>query len=428
MVDSRGVEKVISVLIRDITLDADRYRSNQHKFQISLVHADRQDGIVSQPQIPRRLDNGTDTITFNESLKRSIHFQLSQEGKVLDDPLTYLLIEKTNSYSTDPFGKCVIPFENFIASSNSNIQNLSLPINSCDESSRVLGIVNVEITVTSPEIVQSSKSMSNYISNLFHIRRNSRRLSHGNVAEAAANNGTETTELDSGKGSGWSPRSIISRRRNSFDGTGDAVRRRSVSNANIPPTARTSAPPNLTAAKKELDELKERLKNERENAQAAGVKANAELESAKREMQDLALEYRNMEERLVNQGNDLRSRIREQQQQTETYLQEVAQLKEECDHLKGEIEKLLRRPQFLWERDQDHRCCMNSSCEARFTLTLRRHHCRLCGGIYCYRCSGNQVTVPLSAQAHPMAKEGGPLRACDKCTHRVADLQAAGRS
>lgn len=33
-------------------------------------------------------------------------------------------------------------------------------------------------------------------------------------------------------------------------------------------------------------------------------------------------------------------------------------------------------------------------CRAPFSLTLRRHHCRNCGQIFCGHCSAKQCTLP----------------------------------
>ena len=51
----------------------------------------------------------------------------------------------------------------------------------------------------------------------------------------------------------------------------------------------------------------------------------------------------------------------------------------------------------------------------QFSLTFRRHHCRLCGDIYCDSCSSNRVELPLEGEEY----RRGPVRVCDSCLNDV---------
>jgi hypothetical protein len=44
-----------------------------------------------------------------------------------------------------------------------------------------------------------------------------------------------------------------------------------------------------------------------------------------------------------------------------------------------------------WVPDTDAPSCMLDSCKTKFSLTTRRHHCRLCGIVACSRCSTQKV-------------------------------------
>ena len=46
-------------------------------------------------------------------------------------------------------------------------------------------------------------------------------------------------------------------------------------------------------------------------------------------------------------------------------------------------------------------------CESRFTLVRRRHHCRVCGNVFCALCSSLKIHLPY------MDNKLG--RACDEC-------------
>nr|CCC91223.1 conserved hypothetical protein [Trypanosoma congolense IL3000] len=52
-------------------------------------------------------------------------------------------------------------------------------------------------------------------------------------------------------------------------------------------------------------------------------------------------------------------------------------------------------------------------CNAAFTLFVRRHHCRLCGEVFCDGCSQRRATIP----AH--FKLEGQQRVCDRCFQRL---------
>jgi lateral signaling target protein 2 len=58
-----------------------------------------------------------------------------------------------------------------------------------------------------------------------------------------------------------------------------------------------------------------------------------------------------------------------------------------------------------WAADDAHATCTH--CAAPFTITRRRHHCRVCGQIFCARCSGHFSTVPQLGET--------PVRVCIKC-------------
>ncbi len=54
--------------------------------------------------------------------------------------------------------------------------------------------------------------------------------------------------------------------------------------------------------------------------------------------------------------------------------------------------------------------CAIASCKTVFTMTERRHHCRLCGDIFCDACSSHKVLLPLGGKEFEK-----PVRICDEC-------------
>ena len=57
-----------------------------------------------------------------------------------------------------------------------------------------------------------------------------------------------------------------------------------------------------------------------------------------------------------------------------------------------------------WADDSEVNDCL--SCQKGFNLTVRKHHCRNCGQIFCNECSSKSTAVGNSRK---------PVRVCDSC-------------
>ncbi|XP_061340852.1 1-phosphatidylinositol-3-phosphate 5-kinase FAB1B isoform X2 [Gastrolobium bilobum] len=66
----------------------------------------------------------------------------------------------------------------------------------------------------------------------------------------------------------------------------------------------------------------------------------------------------------------------------------------------------------FWMPDQSCRVCYE--CDSQFTLFNRRHHCRLCGRIFCAKCTTNSVPAPFSSQRNSW-DEWEKIRVCNYC-------------
>jgi len=60
-----------------------------------------------------------------------------------------------------------------------------------------------------------------------------------------------------------------------------------------------------------------------------------------------------------------------------------------------------------WVPDSKARSCLD--CEEPFTLTFRRHHCRSCGNVYCYKCLSRRSLIGYSQDQLQLI--------CTKCVH-----------
>ena len=69
-----------------------------------------------------------------------------------------------------------------------------------------------------------------------------------------------------------------------------------------------------------------------------------------------------------------------------------------------------------WTKDSASKCCF--LCLDKFTLTNRRHHCRVCGALCCDHCSIKRVAIPAGlGESDPSSPKSSVSdgRVCDSC-------------
>ncbi|KAJ4953320.1 hypothetical protein NE237_030152 [Protea cynaroides] len=62
----------------------------------------------------------------------------------------------------------------------------------------------------------------------------------------------------------------------------------------------------------------------------------------------------------------------------------------------------------------DHTCMVCYECDSQFTIFNRKHHCRLCGKIFCSKCTTNSVPAP-SDEPNTHREEWERIRVCNYC-------------
>lgn len=82
-------------------------------------------------------------------------------------------------------------------------------------------------------------------------------------------------------------------------------------------------------------------------------------------------------------------------------------------------EQLELVPPSEWVQDEDAPTCQGEGCGATFGFFLRRHHCRACGGIFCYACSSH--TLRLAQGPSRVARRRRLPAAAAAVKHRVCD-------
>ncbi|XP_078054941.1 FYVE and coiled-coil domain-containing protein 1 isoform X2 [Mustelus asterias] len=141
----------------------------------------------------------------------------------------------------------------------------------------------------------------------------------------------------------------------------------------------------LEAVKKELEDYKQHHEKTQEETERNEQKLVAELDDLNRTKEFL-------EERLIE------------------LIKDKDALWQKSDAL--EFEQKLRS-EARWLGDREVNYCLD--CQSQFTWWLRRHHCRLCGRIFCYYCCNNFVTTKHNG------KRERCCRAC--CTDHSAVVQ-----
>ncbi|KAJ7086595.1 hypothetical protein C8R43DRAFT_311055 [Mycena crocata] len=88
-------------------------------------------------------------------------------------------------------------------------------------------------------------------------------------------------------------------------------------------------------------------------------------------------------------------------------------------HRSGSVSKVIRRirgeglSRDYWMDDENCRECYD--CESIFTTWRRKHHCRICGQIFCSRCASNIVKGYRFGQ-------DGMIRVCNLCVEKLAKV------
>ncbi|KAH6928025.1 hypothetical protein HPB50_010605 [Hyalomma asiaticum] len=156
-----------------------------------------------------------------------------------------------------------------------------------------------------------------------------------------------------------------------------------------------------------LEALREQLAAE----QASRQTAQTQLDSAQGDKLELEAKLENaLDERRALLDRCLRS-----EGEAETLRSNAADLRRRLDDSLAALHELGRENQLLqmdnakhqgrkWADDSQVTHC--TGCEKLFTVTIRKHHCRNCGNIFCNECSAKSAATASSRK---------PVRVCDNC-------------
>jgi hypothetical protein len=65
-----------------------------------------------------------------------------------------------------------------------------------------------------------------------------------------------------------------------------------------------------------------------------------------------------------------------------------------------------------WVRDELVGTCKSKACQAKFSINVRKHHCRDCGGVFCHNCTRFETSIPRLQILKP-------VRVCIECYNNV---------
>nr|XP_034307075.1 early endosome antigen 1 isoform X2 [Crassostrea gigas] len=144
-------------------------------------------------------------------------------------------------------------------------------------------------------------------------------------------------------------------------------------------------------------------------------KLNDQLMGGKLEM-EAKLENNNDERRI------LLERCLTSEEKCENLRQESIDLRRKLDDTQAALQELGRENQSLqitttkvssrkWADDNEVKECMG--CNKSFSVTVRKHHCRNCGNIYCNDCSAKEAKLVSSKK---------PVRVCDGCFIEIGKM------
>jgi len=165
-------------------------------------------------------------------------------------------------------------------------------------------------------------------------------------------------------------------------------------------TSLENANTDITNLKSDVDRLNkniEKIDKERDLALSKSLELEAAVGSANEERRGL-LERCVAAEAETERTRNMTVELRRKLDDAQAALHELGR---ENQSIQVELVKQSGRK---WKDDTDVVSCTN--CQAGFSLTNRKHHCRNCGNIFCNDCSSRQATI------------GGykkPQRVCEAC-------------
>lgn len=160
---------------------------------------------------------------------------------------------------------------------------------------------------------------------------------------------------------------------------------------------------NVDDLKKYNEKINDDLRRERE----CGQSCSNTLETQTAKINELTERLRAVESELdeLRANRDKLEELKRRNQDYELSLEEVGnQLREARLELESLRENSSMFLDSQWMDSKQVKDC--ALCQQAFSVTRRKHHCRLCGNVFCQTCSDNKMELASSSK---------PARVCDTC-------------
>jgi RUN and FYVE domain-containing protein 1 len=166
----------------------------------------------------------------------------------------------------------------------------------------------------------------------------------------------------------------------------------------------------LEHAQKTMDDLKkynERINDELRKERECGQSCSITVEEQTSKISELTGRVNALEKELEElrpykeQMVDFKKRCQEYEQSLEEVGYQLRESRLEVESLKENSSVFL---DSQWMDSKQVKSC--ALCQQTFSVTRRKHHCRLCGNVFCQTCSDNKMELASSAK---------PARVCDTC-------------
>ncbi|KFD57024.1 hypothetical protein M513_02281 [Trichuris suis] len=160
----------------------------------------------------------------------------------------------------------------------------------------------------------------------------------------------------------------------------------------------------LVELRKEVSKNRSVIDKLEQERSAASDRCDAliiEAEGAKREMKAAVCQFEDLEAEYSN-------RVYEYDELQRKYNEVLGALQDiglQHSHLQVDVN------QFLTRRWVDDATVTSCRCGKMFSVTVRKHHCRNCGSIFCNDCSNKSAMVASSKR---------PVRVCDACFEKLS--------
>eukprot|EP00049_Salpingoeca_infusionum_P010882 m.187412 g.187412 ORF g.187412 m.187412 type:complete len:606 (-) comp14774_c0_seq3:5973-7790(-) len=174
----------------------------------------------------------------------------------------------------------------------------------------------------------------------------------------------------------------------------------------------------IKAKEQQIKTLQAEAKDSQSHAESKMAELDKQAKSAIIKYERLKGEvesYKQYIQQIEEAQKEMEAKLRDVRQQSEErHRQWLREQKSKDEHKKARQDLVAAFKVLLqkYQNDADAAKCLH--CAAPFSLTFRRHHCRLCGQVFCEACTSHLITF----SSYPK-----PVRSCENCKHALTLLR-----